>query len=335
MKILTGDIGGTKTELAIFDTEQLTVSQLPEPLFGMRFLNREQSGFINMLRDFMLKANIPVQSACLAVAGAVRNGHSWMPNLAWKIDEREIRMALSIEQVELINDLKATAHGIITLTPDQLLVINPGLPDAHGNFALIAAGTGLGEAILFRDRQGAYQVSASEGGHVDYAPNNETEVELLRYLWSRFGHASWERVVSGSGIVNIYDFLSHTGRYSESTLVSSSIFNSTDPAAAITQFAQTGESPCCVDALDMFLYNYGAAAGNLALKALATGGLYVGGGIVPKLAQNLSKSNFMRAFSNKGRFSEMMTNIPVKLILEPKTALLGAAVYAAQAISPI
>lgn len=333
MKILAADIGGTKTELAIFDLEQLSDASYPEPIFGMRFLNRDQNGFITMLRNFMLEANIPVQTACFAVAGAVREGHSRMPNLAWEIDEHEIRIALGIEPVVLINDLEATAYGMLTLPPEKLMVINSGVGDTHGNAALIAAGTGLGEAILFRDRKGEYHVSASEGGHADYAPSTETEIELLRYLWSRFGHASWERVVSGSGIVNIYDFLSHTGRYSEPALVSSSIFNSTDRAAAIAQFAQTGESPRCVEALNMFLCNYGAAAGNLALKALATGGLFICGGIAPKLAQNLREGDFMRAFSNKGRFSETMTNIPVKLILEPKTALLGAAVYAAKATS--
>lgn len=333
MKILAADIGGTKTELAIFDLEQLSDASCPEPIFGMRFLNRDQNGFITMLRNFMLEANIPVQTACFAVAGAVGEGHSRMPNLAWEIDEHEISIALGIEPVVLINDLEATAYGMLTLPPEKLMVINPGVADAHGNTALIAAGTGLGEAILLRDRKGEYHVSASEGGHADYAPSTETEIELLRYLWSSFGHVSWERVVSGSGIVNIYNFLSHTGYFSELTEITARISDADDRAAAITKIAQAGESPLCVKVLDMFLYNYGAAAGNLALKALATGGLYIGGGIAPKLVQNLSKGGFMQAFNKKGRFSELMTNIPVKLILEPKTALLGAAVYTTKIIS--
>ncbi|MDP3004636.1 glucokinase [Methylotenera sp.] len=333
MKILAGDIGGTKTELAIFDAEQLATSSSVTPLFGMHFLNREQDDFISMLRNFMAQANIPVQAACLAVAGAVRDGRSRMPNLDWVLDEREIRIALGVEQVTLINDLAANAHGMLTLPPEQLMVINPGVTDARGNLALIAAGTGLGEAVLFRDGQGAYQVSASEGGHADYAPNNENEMELLRYLWSRFGHVSWERVVSGSGIVNIYDFLSHTGQYSEPAYVTSHILEATDRAAAITQAAQKGESHRCIEALDVFLHNYGAAAGNLALKSLATGGLFIGGGIAPKLAQHINKGGFMRAFNYKGRFSELMARVPVKLILEPKTALMGAAVYATKTTS--
>ncbi|MDP3333402.1 MAG: glucokinase [Methylococcaceae bacterium] len=328
MKILAGDIGGTKTELAIFDVEQPAV-----PLFSARFLNREQDGFIPMLLNYMHELEMPIQSACFAVAGAVRDGRAKMPNLAWELDEHEIRIALGVEQVTLINDLAANVHGMLTLTPEQLMVINPGTPDAHGNLALIAAGTGLGEAILFQDGQGTYQVSASEGGHADYAPNNETEMELLRYLWSRFGHVSWERVVSGAGISNIYYFLSHTGQYSEPSYVTSHILEATDRAAAITQAAQKGESHRCIEVLDIFLHNYGAAAGNLALKTLATGGLYIGGGIAPRLAQHINKGGFMRAFSNKGRFSEMMARVPVKLILEPKTALLGAAVYAMKTTS--
>lgn len=328
MKILAGDIGGTKTELAIFDVDKPSV-----PLFLARFLNREQDGFIPMLLNYMHELDVQIQAACFAVAGTVRGGWTRMPNLGWELDEREIRIALRVEQVTLINDLAANAHGMLTLPPEQLVVINPGVPDTHGNLALIAAGTGLGEAILFRNGQGAYQVSASEGGHADYAPNNETEMELLRYLWSRFGHVSWERVVSGAGISNIYDFLSHTGQYSEPAYVTSHILEATDRAAAITQAAQNGESHRCIEALDVFLHNYGAAAGNLALKTLATGGLFIGGGIAPKLAQHINKGDFMRAFNNKGRFSEMMANIPVKLILEPKTALLGAAVYATKTTS--
>lgn len=324
MKILAGDIGGTKSELAIFDTERPQVLQ-----FGMGFLNHVQANLISMLRNFIANAGTPVQAACLAVAGAVRNGRCHMPNLSWILDGQEIRAALGIEQVTLINNLVATAHGMLTLPPEQLVVINPGVPEAKGNLAFIAAGTGLGEAILFHHEEDGYQVSASEGGHADYAPSNEEEIELLRYLWSRFGHASWERVVSGLGLINIYDFLSLTAKVSEPAQITSRIMAAADGAAAIAKAAQLRESPRCAHAMDMFLHNYGAAAGNLALKALATGGIYIGGGIAPKLPRDIWKGSFMRAFSNKGRFADMLSNIPVKLILEPKTALLGAAAYAA------
>lgn len=177
MKILVGDIGGTKSELAIFDTEEPQVLQ-----FGMGFLNHEQANFISMLRNFIAYADTPVQAASLAVAGAVRDGRCHMPNLSWVLDEQEIGVAMGIERVTLINDLAATAHGMLTLPSEQLMVINPGVPEAKGSLALIAAGTGLGEAILICHEEGGYQIAASEGGHVDYAPNNGEEIELLRYL---------------------------------------------------------------------------------------------------------------------------------------------------------
>ncbi len=322
MKILAGDIGGTKTELAIFDVEQPAF-----PLFRARFLNREQDGFIPMLLNYMHELDIPIKAACFAVAGVVRDGRTRLSNLGWELDESEIRFALRINQVTLINDLAANAYGMLNLPPEQIMVINTGVPDLNGNLALIAAGTGLGEVALFRDGRGDYQISSSEGGHADYAPNDETEMELLRYLWPKYGHVSWERVVSGSGINNIYDFFTHSNRSSEPAYVTSHVLEASDRAAAITQAAKEGKSNRCVETVDLFLRNYGAAAGNLAMKSLATGGLYIGGGIAPILAQQIIMGTFMRAFNNKGRFSEMMKNIPVKLILESKTALLGAAVY--------
>ncbi|PKO47088.1 MAG: glucokinase [Betaproteobacteria bacterium HGW-Betaproteobacteria-22] len=327
MNVLAGDIGGTKSELAIYDAEQLKLKPTSAPLFGMRFLNREQSGFLAMLLSFLNQAQIPIDSACFAVAGAVRDGHCRMPNLSWDIDEQEIRAHLAINRVVLINDLAATAHGMLVLPADQLKVINVGNPLANGNYALIAAGTGLGEAIIFASRNGEYHVSASEGGHVDYAPNTESDIALLHFLMPKFDHVSWERVVSGYGLINIYAFLLASGHYFEPPTVTESIQAASDHAAAITQAAKSGESPLCIEALDIFIRNYGAAAGNLALKALATGGLYIGGGIAPKLAEHLIKGVFMQAFTHKGRFSEWMKNIPVKIILEPKTALIGAAIY--------
>lgn len=328
MNILAGDIGGTKTELAVFNVDQIRSASFTAPLFALRFLNREQAGFIPMLHHFLRQVNIPTHSACFAVAGAVRNGHTVMPNLNWILDENEIGNAFNVKQVRLINDLAATAHGALSLKSNQLMVLNSGQPEINGNLAIIAAGTGLGEAVLFSDDHGYYHVSASEGGHADYAPNSEEDVSLLRYLWAKFGHVSWERVVSGPGIANIYGFLSQTGQHPEATQVTNRIAEAMDWPAVIVQAALAGESPRCVEALNIFFHNYGSAAGNLALKALATGGLYIGGGIAPKLAQYINKGAFMQAFSNKGRFAEMMGNMPVKLILESKTALFGAAVYA-------
>jgi glucokinase len=329
MNILAGDIGGTKTELAIFDIDA------PElPKFEMRFVNREQDSFAAMLRNFIQLSNNTVQHACLAVAGTIINGRCNMPNIAWVLDEQEIRKMLAIENVKLINDLEASAHGMLALTPDKLMVINEGVVNPAGNLALIAAGTGLGEAIIFHSEQGPktprYQIAASEGGHVDYAPHNALEMELLDYIWSKFGHASWERVVSGAGIANIYEFLTLLENPADSSKTKSKIMSAADRAAAIFQAAKSGESSLSVQAINIFIENYGAAAGNLALKALSSGGLYIGGGIAPKMTEHFTNRQFMQAFISKGRFSEMLKNIPVKLILEPKTALLGAAVFAAQ-----
>lgn len=327
MKILAGDVGGTKTELAIFDTTEPNV-----PKFEMRFVNREQDSVEAMLKGFIKLSNDTVQHICLAVAGTIINGSCNMPNISWILSEEEIRKALAIEHVTLINDLEATAYGMLTLKPDKLMVINKGMPNSYGNLALIAAGTGLGEAILFRLEQNSntqhYQIAASEGGHVDYAPHNALEADLLRYIWSKFGHASWERVVSGSGIANIYEFLALSENATESSQIKTKIMCATDRGAAIFQAAQSGESALSIQAINIFIENYGAAAGNLALKVLSSGGLYIGGGIAPKLAEYFTNGEFMRAFIDKGRFSEMLKNIPVKLILEPKTALLGASAFA-------
>lgn len=324
--ILAGDIGGTKTTLALFDAEQPTA-----PLFERRYLNHEQSSLVDLLWRFLNEADCPVQAACLAVAGPVREGRCEMPNLPWVVDAAEVREALGLSRVALINDLEATAHGMLTLPPERLAVINSGHPDPTSNLALIAAGTGLGEAILFRDG-GGYRVSASEGGHADFAPHDPAGIDLFRYLQARFGHVSWERVVSGPGLANIYDFLGLSGYPEEASAVTERIAAGDDRSAAIAQAALEGESPRANQALDRFVRAYGAEAGNLALKALATGGLYIGGGIAPKVAARLQAGDFMQAFRDKGRFASLLSDIPVRLILEPRTALLGAAAYINQAV---
>lgn len=322
MRILAGDIGGTKTELAIFDTSQPYVAQ-----FEMLFLNREQQSVEAMLQQFILLSNQEVDQVCLAVAGTIIKGHCAMPNVAWVLDEHQIKVALGVMQVKLINDLEATAYGVLALPSNQFLVINEGIANPSGNLALIAAGTGLGEAILFKTAQGDYQISASEGGHVDYAPHNALEFELLQYLWDKFGHVSWERVVSGMGIATIYEFLTTIKANAESAQIQSKIMSAADQGAEIFKAAQSGESPLSKQTIEIFIENYGSAAGNLALKALSTGGVYIGGGIAPKLLPYFTNGAFMQAFVDKGRFSDLMKNIPVKLVLEPKTALLGAANY--------
>lgn len=324
--ILAGDIGGTKTALALFDAERATA-----PLFERRYFNHEQSSLVDLLWRFLNEADCPVRAACLAVAGPVREGRCEMPNLPWVVDVAEVREALGLIRVALINDLEATAHGMLTLPPERLAIINSGHPDPTGNLALIAAGTGLGEAILFRDG-GGYRVSASEGGHTDFAPHDAAGIDLFRYLQARFGHVSWERVVSGPGLANLYDFLSLSRYLEEAAAVTERIAAGEDRSAAIAEAALEGESPRANLALDWFVRAYGAEAGNLALKTMATGGVYIGGGIAPKLASRLQAGDFVQAFRAKGRFAGLMSEIPVRLILEPRTALLGAAAYINQAV---
>ncbi len=236
---------------------------------------------------------------------------------------------MKLDRVALLNDLEATAYGISTLGPEQFAIINEGVPRASGHAALIAAGTGLGEAVLFWDGT-QHRVLASEGGHADFAPRDAEQIELLRYLIGKFGHVSYERVISGPGLLNIYNFLKESGWAEEPAWLRERIARSADTSAAIAEAALAGESKLCPHASDLFVSIYGAEASNLALKALATAGVYIGGGIAPKIRARLTGGALMRAFCDKGRFSELLASVPVKVILEPKTALRGAAAFLAR-----
>jgi glucokinase len=325
---LAGDIGGTKSNLAFFRG----APNAPETVVERSYQNRDFAGLAEVVRHFLAESGLIATTACFGVAGAVVEGASHLPNLGWQLSETGLARALELESVRLLNDLEANALGIATLPPEQFFTLNPGQSLPGGNRALIAAGTGLGMALLFRD--GAdYRVSASEGGHVDFAPRNEDEVGLLRFLAARHGRVSVERVVSGHGLAAIYDFLKDGGMDAPDWLAAR-LDAAADRAAVIAEIAQAAqagsgdEAAICAKALELFLSVYGAAAGNLALMALATGGLYIGGGIAPKLIDALPKSGFMAAFTDKGRFSEMMSRIPVRVILEPRTAVYGAAAHA-------
>jgi glucokinase len=233
---------------------------------------------------------------------------------------------LGIRTVELINDLEANAYGIVLLEPRDFVVLNEGVPDASGTAALISAGTGLGEAGLHWEGN-HYQPFPSEGGHADFAPRNELEVDLLLFLLNQYEHVSYERVLSGSGLYNIYKFLRDTGRGDEPVWLADQM-RLEDPSAVISRAALEGSCELCVHALDEFISFYGAEAGNLALKFMATGGVFVGGGIAPKIIQKLRGSGFMEAFVAKGRMKQLLESIPVRVILNDKTALVGAARYA-------
>ena len=317
--ILAGDIGGTNTRLAFFEG---TPDRL-RPMEIEIFPSAHFAGPAEIVRRFLEIHKHAVEAACFGLPGAVVNGRVETTNLPWVVDSRHLSAELGLERVQLINDLYANAQGIALLADSDLVVLNPGVPNATGNRALISAGTGLGEAGLFADAQGAYHPFPSEGGHADFAPRNDVEMELLRYLLGRFEHVSYERVLSGPGLYNLYQFLRDTGRGEEPTWLAEQIAQG-DPPATISKSALEGTSEICVQALDMFVSLYGAEAGNLALKMLATGGVYVGGGIAPKIIRKLSSTIFMKSFTAKGRSSGVLKEIPVRVITNDKTALLGA-----------
>jgi len=324
--VLAGDIGGTKSNLAFFRGP----SRAPETVAERSYQNRDFSGLAEVVGRFRADTGLTAATACFGVAGAVVAGASQLPNLGWQLSETDLARELGLESVRLLNDLEANALGIASLPPEQFFTLNPGQSLAGGNRALIAAGTGLGMALLVQDGTD-YRVSASEGGHMDFAPRNEEEVGLWRFLATRLGRVSVERVVSGRGLVAIYDFLKDSGM-DEPEGLAARLAAATDRAAVIAQAGSSGEAAICAKALDLFLSAYGAAAGNLALMALATDGIYIGGGIAPKLIDVLPKSGFMATFVDKGRFSESLSRVPVRVILEPRTALYGAGACALRQI---
>ncbi|HYP66799.1 MAG TPA: glucokinase [Thiobacillaceae bacterium] len=322
--VLAGDIGGTKSDLAFFRGP----SEAPETVAERTYQNRDFAGLGDVARQFFADTGQSATTACFGVAGAVLAGESTLPNLGWRLSERELGAELGLKSVYLINDLEANAIGLGILAPEQCFTLNVGQPRADSNRALIAAGTGLGMAMLVSEGK-SHRILASEGGHADFAPCSEEQVALWRFLAVRYGRVSVERVVSGPGLVNIYEFLKQGGMV-EPDWLARQLSEVPDRAAVVAQAALRGEPAICVKALDLFLSCYGAAAGNLALMALATGGLYIGGGIAPKLLERFPHGNFMAAFTNKGRFAGLMAEVPVRIILEPRTALLGAARAALQ-----
>lgn len=322
--ILAGDIGGTHTRLAIFDgpPDQL------QPVHTEIFPSPEFSGPAEIVRRFLAAHSQPIDASCFALPGAVVNGRVETPNLPWVVDSSHLSSELGLGSLTLVNDLFANAHGITMLEESDFVVLNTGAENRTGNRALISAGTGLGEAGLYADGQGRYHPFPSEGGHADFAPRNDLELDLLRYLMGRFQHVSYERVLSGPGLHNIYQFLRETGRCDEPAWLAEQIAQG-DAPAVIAKSALEGTSNICVQSLDIFVSLYGAEAGNLALKMLATGGVYVGGGIAPKIIRKLSSTAFMKAFSSKGRVSSILKDMPVRVITNDKTALLGAGRLAA------
>jgi glucokinase len=318
--ILAGDIGGTHTRLTFFEVAGKSLKVVVEATFN----SHDYANLEAIVSQFKLDHACTITQACFGVAGPVVNGRCEATNLPWVVDTQVLAGILNLTTVGLINDLEANAQGIAVLQPADFVTLNSGTPNAVGNAALISAGTGLGEAGLYWDGQ-RYHPFASEGGHADFAPSNELQIELLRYLLPQFERVSWERVLAGPGLYNLYKFFRDTGRGTEPDWLAEELRHQ-DPPTVITQAALAGRSALCESVLEQFIWLYGAEAGNLALKMRATGGVFIGGGIAPKIIEKLKEtSTFMDAFIAKGRLRSLLTAIPVQVILNDKTALLGAA----------
>jgi len=349
--ILAGDIGGTKTHLALFDWKD----DRTDPVRTESFPSKEYASLEEILEEFLAPRTpsaahheteaspadpdeqpapsappepTRIAAACFGVAGPVIENRSRTTNLPWVLDGEVLAKRFDIPLVRLLNDLEATAYGILLLRPDELHVLNAGVPPTHPQaIALIAAGTGLGESILFWDGI-RYRPMPSEGGHADFAPNNDNEIELLRHVRSHYLHVSYERVVSGPGIHAIYEYL-RDAKKNEPTWLAEKVAAG-DPAAEIAAAGLKGQAEIAKQTLDMFASILGAEAGNLALKAMTLNGVYVGGGIAPKLLPKLTDGTFMRGFTNKGRYKRLMSTIPVYIVLNDRTGLIGAAATAAR-----
>ena len=317
--ILAGDVGGTKTALALFEEGRDGLALVREAALPSREFSSLEAVIARLLGT---GPPVRVDAACFGVAGPVVDGRCVTTNLPWELEESHLAQALGAPRVKLLNDLEAAGHGVLSLPAGELLALHEGSA-RQGHRALIAAGTGLGEAILAWDGR-RHIVMASEGGHADFAPRSEREVELFRFLGRAYGHVSYERVLSGPGLHNIYRFLRERGPAREPAWLKDRL-SSGDPSAVISEVALADTDPLCVESLDLFVSIYGAEAGNLALKALAVGGVYIGGGIAPKIRAKLLDGGFLAAFRDKGRFAALMASIPVRLALDARAPLLGAA----------
>lgn len=324
MKVLAGDIGGTRIRFAIIGVHGRRL----ETEYEASYLSKDYSGLERALEKFVADAGLPFESVGLGIAGPVLDGRCIATNLPWQVDADQIRALLSLESVSLINDLAANALGIAALSERDFCVVNPGSSNPTGNACIIAAGTGLGEAGMFWDGH-EHRPFPSEGGHCDFAPVSDLDRRLQQFLARRYGHVSWERVVSGMGIVHIFEFLGKEHSEPEPDwLVREKELG--DAASAISNAALSGASPLCMETLRLFLRYYGAEAGNLALKTMASGGIYIGGGIAPRLVPLFKQRDFLEALCAKGRMQSLLREMPVKLILNDRAALFGAAIQAAR-----
>lgn len=323
VRVLSGDIGGTKTRLAVIEVRGTHVQIVHE----ISYPSRDYPVFETVLGDFLSGLKTPAH-AVFGVAGPVQGRVVQTTNLPWHIDADALQRQFGFARCALLNDLEATACGLPALAEDDLLTLQTGMPQARGNAAVIAAGTGLGQAGLYWDGQ-HHRPFATEGGHTSFSPGDDREMALLRHLQQQYQHVSWERVVSGMGLLNLHEFLRHYRHVAVPQWLSDEMQRG-DAAAAITHAAMAGHDEICHETLDWFVRLYGAEAGNLALKVMSCGGLYVGGGIAPKILPLLQSGTFLEAFLNKGRQRPLLEAMPVKVILNDRAALFGPALRAAQ-----
>ena len=321
--ILGGDIGGTSTRLALFEKSGERLQIAIEKVYP----SQQHASLEEIVRKFIAEHPMAITAAAFGIAGPVRDGRVQTPNLAWIVDGTVVAREMGLESVGLINDLEANAWGIAALQDNDFVTLNPGVPRATGNQAVISAGTGLGEAGLYWDGQ-RHRPFACEGGHCDFAPRNAAEMRVLAFLLAEFDRVSYERLLSGPGLHNIFRALrsaeARTGRDALDESLAAG-----DPSAAISRAALEGRHSIAVQALEMFVSLYGAEAGNVALKMMATGGVFIGGGIAPRIIEKMRGPSFIDAFLAKGRMRPLLEAMPVKVILNDKTALMGAGRFAA------
>jgi len=319
--ILAGDIGATNARLAAFETEGNRLQCVVEKVYP----SQQHNGLTEIVAAFTKAEGIPVQSACFGVAGPVRGGRSKISNLPWTIDSREVAAQLKLRTVGLINDLEAFAYGIDALESKDFVALSEGSSEAEGNTAVVSAGSGLGEAGLYWDGH-RHHPFACEGGHTEFAPKNDIEIELLQYLMKKYKnqHVSYERILSGPGIKNIYEFLRDTSREEEPAWLRDDLAAAPDAPALISQLALTQKAAICDRTLSIFVSVFGSEAGNCALKFMCTGGIFIAG-IAGKIVSKMQDGTFMESFLSKGRMKTLLQEIPVKIVLNDDSGLIGAA----------
>jgi glucokinase len=320
--ILAGEIGATRTRLAAYESDGNTLSKVVEKIY----MSQQETGLPDIISNFVKTEGIPVHSACFGAAGPVRGGKCQISNLAWTIDSRDLATLLKLKSVGLINDLEAFAYGIDGLESKDFVTLSAGIEDAAGNRAVISARTGLGVAGLYWDGF-RHHPFACEGGHSSFAPSNEIEIELLQYLHHKYGRVSCERVLSGPGIKNIYDFLCDTKKAEEPAWLHEQLRTAPDAPALISQVALENKAAICERTLSIFVGIYGSQTGDCALNFMSTGGIFIGGSIAAKIVPRMKDPIFMQSFLDKGRMQSLLRDMPVKIVLNDDSGILGAARY--------